>query len=125
MLKEINHRIERTVLVIGRTAAFRQPRSWVLRNVCFQHLYQVRFTNPGLSTEENHLTFSFLNQIPAFSQLRQFQFSAHHWGQAGRCSHIEAGTSSTFAQYPVDLNRLRNPFKGLCAQRLAGKERFG
>jgi hypothetical protein len=66
-LEMLNERIERTVLMIGRTAK-RQASSTLRTHLLFEFLDEARLANAGFPTEQHRLAFALLGPFPPLSQ---------------------------------------------------------
>ena len=79
--KQLDNRVQSTMLVVRQTAAF-QPRMWFTGDLVLEHLYQATLADAGLPTEHHDLALALFGVCPAFQQQRHLGFPANQRGQA-------------------------------------------
>src|SRR5262245_55540400 len=113
-----NDRIERTVLVIGRTAELDAGRAFS-DDLLFERLPQPGLANTWLATEQHHLPCALFGLHPPLRQQSHFVLAPNEGSQASGDRHLKATLHRILADNAIQRQRSREAFQLLRATVLA------
>src|SRR6516165_11417341 len=111
-LKQVDHRVERTVLSVLRTPALPTDMR-LMGNMVFEHLHQTTFAYACITREQDHVPLPSFHLSPTFQKQADFLFSTHQRCQSSGLSHIKATGGTTFLEDTVHMEGLRHTSKCL------------
>ena len=120
-LEVLDHRVQRALLMIGRTAEGQAPGPITLHGL-LKLPHQARFTNTRLATEQHDLPVPFLHLRPAAAQQPQFLFPPYQRRQAGGDRRLQAARCPADAADLVRCQGLVQSFERASVKRQTGEQ---
>src|SRR5262245_40572632 len=114
------HRLESNVLVIGRKTIL-STQIGCTDDLGLHYLYQARFANPRLVTQQHDVPPAGLHLRPAVSQEPHLVLAAHQWRETAGRRDVEALLHLGCAHDLIHLEGRGHASKRLEPERLAGE----
>src|SRR5215510_13421740 len=101
-MKQIDNRVQGTVLVMWQTPAF-QPYVRFAGDLVLENLYQATLANARLATEQDHLPLPRFDPVPAFQEEADFLLAPDQGRQTTRAHHVQPTLRPTVPEDAIDL----------------------